>query len=476
MQRRNFMRNTGIAATSVLLGQNLQASQDEAEQPNILWIIAEDLCPDLGCYGEKLARTPNIDRLASQGVRYTNAFSTAPVCSAARSALMTGMYQTSIGAHNHRSHRGDGYTLPEGVRPFTGYFRDAGWFTANIKSAAPGVKGSGKMDLNYRLTKPFDGTDWNQRKPGQPFYAQVNFPETHRTFKKDERNPTDPARVTLPPYYPDHAITREDWALYLDTIAHLDRKVGAVLKRLDDEGLSENTIVLFFADHGRCHVRGKQWLYDGGIHTPLIVRWPGRLQPGTVRDDLVSHIDITATTLRLAGIELPGNMQGRPFLGPDTQAREYIVAARDRCDETVDRIRCVRTKRYKYIRNFHPERPYTQMNRYKEASYPVLRLMRRLHKHGKLTPAQAHFMASTRPEEELYDLRQDPHEVINLAHESQYSGTLAKLRGILDRWIRETSDRGETPEDPAIADSFERKMIENYADRIQELYENEGML
>lgn len=429
------------------------AEAAESRRPNVLWLIAEDLGPEIGSYGERLARSPNLERFAAEGVRYTGCYTTAPVCSPSRSAFMTGMYQTTIGAHNHRSHRGDGYRLPEGVHLVTHYFRQAGYFTANVLTAAPGVKGTGKTDWNFTPPeKPFDGTDWNQRAAGQPFFAQVNFSETHRSFKKADEHPVDPAKVALPPYYPDHAVAREDWALYLDAVGHLDRKIGAVLGRLDEEGLRDETIVFFFGDNGQAHVRGKQWLYEGGIHVPLIVRTPekyrpaGQGAPGTVCDWLISAIDIPATSMTLAGVALPEKFQGRPFLGPGAKGREFIVGARDRCDETVDRIRCVRTGRYKYIRNFYPERPYTQPNAYKERQYPVLPLMRELHAQGKLTAVQELFMAPRRPAEELYDLKADPHEIHNLAASPEHQKVLEDLRAKLDAWIRETGDQGETPE------------------------------
>ncbi len=475
MRRRELFQTIGGVTVGTLLGSLSRDTLAAASRPNVLWIIGEDLCPDLGCYGHPLVTSPEIDRLASQGMRFTNAFTTAPVCSASRSALITGMYQTSIGAHHHRSHRDDGYRLPERISLVTEIFRQAGYFTANVTTAAPGVKGTGKTDFNFNVENPFDGTDWNQRAPGQPFYAQVNFPETHRRFKKATENSVDPADVDLPPYYPDHPIVREDWALYLDTVQHLDNKVGAVLRRLDEEGLSENTIVFFFADHGRPHVRGKQWLYDGGIHVPLIVRWPGKIKPGTVNDQLVSAIDITATSLDLVGIDVPDSMEGQVFLGPRATGREYIVAARDRCDETVDRIRCVRTKEFKYIRNFMPNRPYLQLNRYKESEYPVIRLMRRLHAEKKLTPEQERFLADTRPKEELYHLENDPHELNNLTQNPDYREQLEKMRRILAQWIERTDDHGETPEDPSIAKKYEEKMKGLYDKRIEKRYREEGM-
>jgi len=469
--RRSFIKQVG-GLSLALASARAQPAQG---RPNILWLTAEDFGPDLGCYGNSEVRSRNIDRLAREGTRFTNAFTTAPVCSPSRSAFMTGMYQTSIDAHNHRSHRDDGFHLPEGVRVISSWFRQAGYFTANVKTAAPEVQGTGKTDFNFSPPEPvFNGTDWNQRAAGQPFFAQINFTETHRPFKRDSQNPTDPAKLTLPPQYPDHPVTRADWAAYYDMIGFLDQKIGSVLKRLADEGILENTVIFFFGDNGRAHVRGKQWLYDEGIHVPLIVRWPKTFRAGAVNDQLVSAIDFAATSLALAGVPVPTKMQGKPFLG-NLPRREYIVAARDRCDETVDRIRCVRTARYKYIRNYYPDRPYTQINRYKETEYPVLRLMRRLQAEGGLTPVQAQFMAASRPPEELYDVNKDPNELQNLAGDSEHHSTLTEMRRILDRWISETGDRGEVAEDPAIASSWEKRAKENYDERLRKLYSDEGM-
>ncbi len=416
-------------------------------RPNILWMIAEDFCPDLGCYGNDLVASPNLDGLAAEGVRFTNTFMTAPVCSAARSALATGMYQTTIGAHNHRSHRGDGYHLPDGVHVFTHYLRQRGYHTSNLKGIK-GIGGTGKTDFNFNVVEPpYDGTDWTQRQPDQPFYAQINFLETHRAFHRCPEHPIDPSRVKLPPYYPDHPAVRLDWAAYLETAENLDAKVGKVIQRLKDQNLWEDTIVFFFADHGRPMPRGKQFLYDGGIHIPLLVRVPKRFQvggyaAGTVNNNLVSSIDITATTLRLAGIDPPAHMEGLPFFGPGVRPRTHIIAARDRCDETVDRIRCVRNQHYAYIKNFFPDRPYTQQNVYKDANYPPLQVMRDLKTEGKLTGPPALFLASNRPPEELYDLKADPDEIHNLAGDPAAAPKLKEMRAILDDWIRSTGDKG----------------------------------
>ena len=411
-----------------------------SSRPNILWVIADDMGVEAGCFGVSIMRTPNIDKLASEGARFTRCFTTAPVCSPSRSAIMTGMYQTAINAHDHRSLT----SLPADVKPITDYFRKAGYFTANLKKLAPGLESRAKTDFNFNVEKPFDGEDFDELKQKQPFFAEINFTEPHRGSWKPAQEldyHVDPAKVELPPYYPDHPTVRKDWAGYLDAIDYLDTKVGVVLKKLEAEGMAENTIVFFFSDNGRCHVRDKQWLYEGGLHIPLIVRWPGKIKPGTVRDDFISAIDISATSLRLAGVTLPKNIQGQIFLGLDAVKRQYIFGARDRCDETVDRIRSVRNNRYKYIRNFMPERPYTQPNEYKERAYPALAVLKRLHAEGKLTPEQELFMAPRKPEEELYDLKNDPHEVHNLADSRNHQTMLRELRDALQKWMAECDDR-----------------------------------
>jgi arylsulfatase A-like enzyme len=360
------------------------------------------------------------------------------------------MYQTSIGAHHHRSHRKNGYTLPQGVDLVSRRLRSRGYFTANVREIASGLKASGKTDFNFTAPDAFEGTHWRERSKDQPFFAQINFQEIHKgpafVEARKQQVLVDPAKVPLPPYYPDHPVVRDEFANYLDAMNLLDHKIGAVLKALDEDGLSGNTAVFFFGDNGRCLIRGKQWLYDAGIHIPLLVRWPGVTKPGTVREDPVSSIDITATALAMAGMTPPSNMQGQVMLGPGAKRRDHIFAARDRCDATVDRIRCIRTSRYKLIRNFMPERPYTQANNYIETQYPTLGVMKKLHAEGKLNDAQALFMKPRKPEYELYDVIADPHEVQNLADTPQRKNTLQELSRKLDRWIEESNDQGRFPE------------------------------
>ena len=422
-------------------------------RPNILWIIAEDIGLDLGCYGNRDAHTPHLDKLASQGRLYRRAYSTAPVCSSSRSALMTGMYQTSFGAHHHRSHRDDGYQLPAGVRLITDRLREAGYFTANVVEfpAALKLRGAGKTDWNFQPPgKPFDSNKWETLKSHQPFYAQVNLSETHRIYRKAKNNPTDPAKLTLPPYLPDHPVAREDWALYHDSIQSLDAKVGTVLDLLEQEGLSGNTIVFFFGDNGRECFRGKYFAYEQGCQVPLMVRWPKLLPVSSTSDELVSLIDVTATTLALAGVPVPKGMHGQPFLGPNARRREYLFTAMDRVGTKVDWSRTVRDDRYKYIRNFEPTRPYLLPRMpYADNTNPNFNLMRQLYAEGKLNAAQAKFMAPSKPAEELYDLQADPFELNNLAGSSDNAQVLAKLRSALETWIVDTGDQGRIPEDPA---------------------------
>jgi len=427
-------------------------------RPNILWLVAEDFGQHLGCYGTREVFSPSLDALAKAGVRYTRFFTTAPVCSPSRSAFMTGMYQTTIGAHNHRSHRDDGYRLPDGVRVLTDWFRDGGYFTANIRHLPAPIawKGTAKTDWNFTYNgKPFDSDQWGALKTHQPFFAQINFQETHRAFHGPKH--ADPAKVEIPPYYPDHSVTREDWAAYLDSAMELDRKIGLVLKQLESDGLADNSIVVFFGDNGQAHVRGKQFCYDSGLLVPLIIRWPKNFpepkhfKGGSVDDRLLAAIDLAPTLLDLAAIPKPAKMQGEIFLGDHAAApRQYVFGARDRCDETVFRFRTVREARYRYIRNFTPERPFLQPNEYKEKQYPVWNLLKELHAAGKLTPAQAALCAPTMPEEELYDLETDPHEIRNLAASPQHRAVLERLRGVLEKWIEDSNDHGKELEPPEI--------------------------
>ncbi len=449
-----LMRGHFLPAVAALLLLSPSAIAQNSARPNILWILMEDVGPEMACYGEPLVSTPNIDRLAREGVRFTNAHTTAPVCSPSRSALITGMYQTSIGAFQHRTF--ERKPLPSGVDVVTNYLRKAGYFTV-ISGAGPGKKnagatGSGKTDFNFLIDKPFDSHDWNQRQPGQPFFAQLSLSESHRgpgwpLARKTLKNLVDPNKVKLPPTWPDHPVARDDYANYLDAIQLCDLYVGEILQRLENEKLLDNTIIFFMGDNGQCSHRGKQFLYDQGTHVPLIVRFPDKKNAGTVREDLVIHLDMTAATLKLAGAPIPATMQGKDFFASDFK-REMIFTARDRMDMSTDRMRAVRTRQFKYIRNFYPMIPYMQFNEYKEKQYPVWNLIKELKAAGKLNQELMLFAGTTKPIEELYDLSKDLWELNNLAALPEHKETLLKLRAEVDNWMKETNDQGWQMEDP----------------------------
>ena len=438
--------------------------------PNIIWLILDDASPTLGCYGDAQAITPNMDRLAREGARFTRAFTHAPVCAPSRSGLVTGMYPTTIGSHHMRS------KLINPPETYLSLLRKAGYYVA----------WPGKTDFNFDLADPQAQTagadpppgssdtraDWLAAPPPkQPFFAYLNLGVTHESqvraaAAQHARNTArlkpgefhDSAKMTVPPYYPDAPEVRKDMAQYYDLVTAADYRVGDVLAWLDKFGLADDTVVFVFSDHGRGMPRAKRWLYDSGIHVPLLVRWPGKIRPGTVRDDLVSFIDFAPTVLSLAGATIPARMQGRVFLGnKQTTARQYIYAARDRMDEVFDRIRAVRDKRFKYIRNYRPDLPYAQPIAYNEEN-PTMRAWRRLHEEGKLSGPPALFFAPTKPPEELYDTQADPFEIRNLAGDAKYQKVLKRMRQAVDRWVKETKDLGEIPEEELVRRGLVREV------------------
>jgi len=462
MKRRDFLRAASATAASLALTGCLESNstfgKKNLPRPNILWIIVEDTSCHFGYQGEKLVQTPNVDKLASEGAVFSNAYIACPVCSPSRSAMITGMYQTTIGAHNHRSSRGSKIYLDPQYKLIPQYFREAGYYVTNTDVS---FKKNGKTDYNFVFdyNKLYDSPDISGRKAGQPFFAQVQLHGGKyregggwkKTVDKYIGNPVTAEQVTLPPYYPDHPVIREDWAQYLNTVQYTDIEVGRIMDKLKNEGLIDNTIVIFITDHGISHARGKQFLYEEGINIPFIVWGPKYIKP-KVRKDLIAHIDMAATSMYFAGIKVPEYMEARPLFGPNFKAREYVVSGRDRCDETVDRIRGMRKGNFKYIRNFYPKRPYLQPCAYKDAKN-ILRTIRKLHKEGKLDEIQSLHLADSRPEEELYDLTKDRWEINNLAADPKYKKTLADMRNTLTAWIKETGDKGQYEETEAVYDA-----------------------
>lgn len=448
-----------------------------AAQPNILWFVVDDMSPSFGCYGETLIQTPAVDKLAAEGTKFTRAYVTAPVCSTCRSALITGMYQTTIGAHHHRSGRGElKIHLPTEVTPVPVQFQKAGYYTC-IGSGLPGLdhrgmpfaggKGKkkasggsrlGKTDYNFEWDpKMYDSHDW-EGHGDKPFFMQVQLhggklregdEKARAAFKQrviaELGSATDPEKVTLPPYYPRDPVILDDWALYLDAARMTDQHVGRVIARLEKEGLLENTFIIFMTDHGISHARGKQFLYDEGTRIPFIVRGPG-IAKGATRDDLIMQIDMAAISLADAGLPIPPVMQGRDVFAKDYQPRDAIFAARDRCDETVERLRSVRTDRFLYIRNFYPQRPHLQPNAYKDGK-AIVQELRSLHAEGKLPSVSEDLLFSpTRPTEELYDYHADPFQVTNLAANPDFKAQLELHRATVGAWMFDTQDKGPEPE------------------------------
>ncbi|MDE0424019.1 MAG: sulfatase-like hydrolase/transferase [Candidatus Poribacteria bacterium] len=428
------------------------------DRPNILWISVEDTTPRFGCYGDPIARTPNIDRLAAGGCRFPNAFSTAGVCAPSRSAIITGMYQTSIGTHHHRTtHTHEStpdlptpYSVvpPPYVKTFTEYLRGAGYYCTN----------NSKTD--YQFTPPITAWDdnsnqghWRNRSDGQPFFSVFNPIVTHESGmweKEDRPLTTNPDDVELPPYLPNTPKARAALARQYDNLATADARVGELLDQLEADGLAENTIVFLWSDHGEGLPRGKRWPYDAGIRIPLIVRWHEVLHPGSESDQLVSLIDLGPTVLSLCGVQAPQHLHGQPFLGPEKVEREYIFATRDRLDLSYQMLRAVRDKRYKYIRNYYPEQPYLLWDPYRN-DHPVMQEMWRLHTEGKLEGDQLAMFQSPRPAEELYDLENDTYELNNLAENAAHANVLKRMRETLTGWQSKFGDMGHISEEEMVA-------------------------
>ncbi len=434
------------------------ADDPSPSPPNILWITCEDISPDLGCYGNPYAVTPNLDALAAQGVRYGRAFAPIGVCAPSRSSLILGMYAPSVGTHPMRC-KG---TLPADVKPFPWHLRRAGYYCTN----------NVKTDYNFAhdpatWDESSNKAHWRNRPSGRPFFAVFNFTSTHESQVWPDGTPGgkrqatlapadrhDPAKAPLPPYHPDVPEVRADWARYADNITFMDRQVGDLLKQLDDDGLSERTIVFFFSDHGAGLPRGKRWLYDSSTRVPMIVRTPPAYAAwapgpaGAATDRLVNFVDYGPTVLGLAGVPIPSTMQGVPFFGPaEGPPRRYVHGFRDRMDERYDLIRSVTDGRYRYIKNGLPHLPWFGHQYLSYAhKMPTLRVWQGLADAGELTGPAATFMAGSKPTEELYDTEADPWELTNLAGRPDHAATLARLRDELARWRAEIVDLGDLPE------------------------------
>lgn len=446
------------------------AQQNEGRRlrPNILWITCEDLSPHLGCYGDSIVSTPTLDKLAAHGVRYTNVFATAGVCAPSRSAIITGMYQQSIGTQHMRTLRpagspdwayppgltGYSAVVPAGVKCFPEYLRAAGYYCSN----------NAKED--YQFIAPLTVWDesspnahWRNRKDGnQAFFSVFNFMTTHESqvwARAKEPLMVDPDKVLVPPYYPDIPEVRKDIARHLTNVMVLDKQVGELLHQLEEDGLTDNTIIFFFSDHGDGLPYVKRELYDRGLKVPFLIQFAENFpalnhydnRKGIVDDQLISFVDLAPTMLSLTGIEIPGHLQGQAFLGKAraSKKREYIFAARDRMDSEYDRVRIIRDQRYLYMLNYMQEKPYYQNIRFR-LQQPMMGAILKLKEDGKLNDQQMSWFRITKPREELYDCEKDPYQFINLADDPTYREKLVKLRKAFDTLNSTFKDKSDLPE------------------------------
>ena len=461
-----------VGALSVALLSPAAAAAGQAAQPavrssrpNILWISNEDMSPHLGAYGDPLARTPALDRLARESIRYTNAFTTAPVCAPSRAAIITGMHQNAIGTQHMRTTEDTVQDLPGPylavppfyVKAFPEYLRATGYFTSN------------RAKTDYQFGDPFTiwddlgaGAHWRNRSdPNQPFFSVFNLVVTHESqifptspARKGKPLVTDPAAIVVPPYYPDTPLVRQELARMYDNIADMDGQVAELLQQLAADGLTENTIVFYWSDHVDGVPRAKRSLYDSGLRVPLMIRWPKTLAPpwsaGAVSDQMVSFIDLAPTVLALAGVEVPLHLQGRVLVGSKAApAPEFVFAARDRMDIEYDMMRSARDARYLYIRNAAPGLPYAGLIPYRNQS-AIMQEWLRLQAAGQLSGPPALWMRTTRPAEELYDTTTDPHQIRDLAAEPAHRVTLERLRQAVTDWMTRIGDQGLTNESEMI--------------------------
>ena len=451
-----IFKKASLLISGVLIMYMVQGQPEV--RPNILWIVAEDMSAFLGCYGDTKVYTPNIDRLAREGVKYTRAFTTAGVCAPSRSVIITGMYQTAIGTQHMRTNGDPRYqpvpsysaVIPESVKCFPEYLRMTGYYCSNNQ----------KQDYQFEApvtvwNENGPGASWKNKPEGAPFFSVFNFMITHESqlfMRKKDSLLVDPANVTVPPYYPETETVRKDLARALTNINILDQQVGQLLDQLTADGLYDKTIIIFYADHGGPLPRMKRELYDRGIHIPFIIRYPGAQHAGTVNNELISSVDFAPSMLSLAGISIPAHMQGKAFLGKykTQEPRKYIYAARDRMDTEYDRVRAVRDNRFKYMYNYETVKPAYQEIQFR-LDIPMMKELLSLYKDKKLNSLQASWFVPGKPEEELYDTEKDPHEMHNLAADPAYRTKLTELRTAFQNWTKKYGDMGALREKEMIS-------------------------
>ncbi|TGV01869.1 sulfatase-like hydrolase/transferase [Flavivirga rizhaonensis] len=417
---------------------DLSEIKEEKQRPNIIWLMAEDISTDLECYGMPNVKTPNLNKMAAQGIRFDNAFVTNPICSPSRSAMMVGTHQVKTNTHHHRSNRN--VPLDTQFKPFTKLLRDAGYTT--ILGHHGVMKKGRKIDVNFKH-KPLGEWDGKTKfglfdkydtfeKTDEPFFAQIQLVVTHRgdwwtDVRNQSKHPVDTETLEMPLYMSGHPAIRLDWAKYLDQIEYMDNEVGMIFKELEEKGMADNTIVIFIGDNGRCNIRGKGYLLDPGLRIPLIMYYPNKFKAGEVRKEVVSATDITASIIDFAGIEVPDYMTGQPIFSKEFN-REYVFGARDLWDEIEEDSKALVSGDWSYIYNAKPEVPYDTHQAYLEFYRPAVHIMRRLYQEDKLTESQKLFFEPSKPVEQLFNMKEDPHQLNNLVENPEYEAVLSKLR------------------------------------------------
>lgn len=447
----------------------ITCSKEESKPslPNIIWLVAEDQSPEfLPMYGNSSTKLPYLSSLSDDGVIFNNAYSPVPVCAPARSALITGVYPSTLGTHNMRTYNANkkenqpsigipNYSppAPSGVKMFPQYLRSKGYYTIN----------NNKEDYNFKKTdgvwdESSSKAHWRNRKTNEPFFAVFNFGITHESQiwrQGDQPLLVDPKKIPVPPVFPDSKEVRKDLAVNYSNLIRLDKQVGKIIEELKSDGLYENSIIFFYGDHGGPFPRYKRSLYETGIKVPLIIKFAGQENAGTSNDDFISFIDYAPSILSLVGIKPPDFIQGKAQFGPFKvkEKSTFIFATSDRFDEKVDRLRAVRHGKFKYIRNFNPEISNAIPVSYRE-QMPMMQYLNKMWEAQKLKASAATWFKTPKPKEELYDLEQDPYELNNLTDNLKLLDTLIFLRNRLDQWILETKDLGRYPEKELISKWF----------------------
>jgi len=433
-----------------------EANAKIPKKPNIIWLMAEDMSLDLGCYGMPAVKTPILDQLASEGILYYNAMCTNPISSPSRSAMMSGVQQDMIDAHNHRSNRDK--PLRQDVKPFTYYLRQND-YTCILGNNLVYTKGE-KIDCNYKTEAvgPYDGINnfglFDKKdeftKADEPFFSQIQLKRTHRGDWWKEttaisKHPVNPEDVVLPPYMPDTPKVREEFASYLDQIEYADNEVALLLRDLKEKNMLDHTIIIFIGDNGRDDVKGKGYLYNPGLNIPMII-WGKGIKGGQKFTKIVSSLDITASILDLADVKVPNYYLGKPLLNKNTGkaigGEDYFYGARDTWDEVVDCSRSITTLKYEYIKNYLPNVPWDAHQQYLDFNRPTIHVLRNMKAEGKLNKAQLLFMRPRKPVEELFDRVNDPDQIHDLAQDPKYADVLKDMRAKMDEWQATHEDDG----------------------------------